>query len=57
MPKDLVTMARAVYLKEHRDLTSLLDRTGRALIKESNKQKKEVSDERRKRKAMDKKSK
>jgi hypothetical protein len=53
MAKDIVVMPRHAYLQEHRKLTKLLDKTGKALLKESNKQKKEVMDERRKRKAVD----
>ena len=52
MSKEIVKMPRPVYLTEHRKLTSLLDKTGKALLKESVKQKKEVKDERRKRKAI-----
>ena len=57
MGKHIVTMPRDVYLREHSNLTTLLDRTGKALLKESNKQKKEVKDERRRKKAKDPKSK
>lgn len=57
MSKDLVTMKRSDYLKEHKSLISLLDKTSSALKKEGNKQKKEVADERRRRKAVDVKSK
>lgn len=57
MVKDIVTMPRPAYLQEHRKLIKLLDTTGKALLKESKKQKQEVMDERRKRKAVDPKSK
>jgi hypothetical protein len=50
-------MPRHAYLSEHHKLTKLLDTTGKALLKESNNQKKEVKDERRKHKAIDPKSK
>lgn len=57
MAKDIVVMPRHAYLSEHRKLTKLLDTTGKALLKESKKQKQEVKDERRKYKAVDPKSK
>jgi hypothetical protein len=57
MVKDIVIMPRHAYLSEHHKLTKLLDTTGKALLKESNNQKKEVKDERRKHKAIDPKSK
>jgi hypothetical protein len=57
MQKDFVTMPRSAYISEHSGLIKLLDSTGKALIKESKKQKQEVKDERRKQRAMDLKSK
>ena len=57
MAKDIVTMPRSAYMAEHRGLIKLLDSAGKALKAEASKQKREVIDERRKRKIMERKSK
>jgi hypothetical protein len=57
LDKHLVKMPLKNYLSEHRKLTTLLDKTSAALKKESQKQKAEVSDQRRKMKALEPKSK
>lgn len=54
--KNFVKMPRKDYLSEHARLITLLDNTSKKLKAEANSQKREIKDERRKRKVKEPKS-
>jgi len=52
MKPEVVTMKRKAFLSEHKSLTKLLDKTSKALAKESKSQKEEVANAKAKWKAL-----